>query len=102
MLSAPIRQLLASLVALALVAPASAHASGSRAGATRAATRDAIAHLERVGVTLSARELQVHCSARGRSRWLCFVYATSGQCAGTGAVPKSGGIERAGVASALT
>ena len=67
--------------ALALSAPA--YAAGTRAGATRAAKRHTIAHVERYGIVLRTSDLDLQCSAIGRSRWRCFVYANGGQCTGT-------------------
>ena len=79
-----------SLVAAALLiaftlalTTTSAHAAGSRAGATRAAKRDTIAYVKRYGITLDAGDLDLQCSVTGRSRWKCFVYANGGQCTGT-------------------
>ena len=66
--------------ALALSAPA--YAAGTRAGATRAAKRHTIAHVERYGVVLRTSDLDLQCSGSGRSRWKCF-YANGGQCTGT-------------------
>jgi hypothetical protein len=77
------------VVAVALVALALAlttdvvQAAGSRAGATRAAKRHTIASVKRHGVVLRTVDLDLQCSATGRSRWKCFVYANGGQCTGT-------------------
>jgi hypothetical protein len=68
--------------ALALTAPA-AETAGTRAGATRAAKRHTIAYVKRYGVVLRTGDLDLQCSAAGRSRWKCFVYANGGQCTGT-------------------
>jgi hypothetical protein len=77
------RTLIAILAAALLVAPAASAASGSRAGATRAAERRTIAYAKRFGITLRAVDLDLECSVTGRSRWKCFVYANGGQCTGT-------------------
>ena len=80
------RQNLVALIAptaaaLALSAPA--HAADSRAGATRAGERHAIAYVKRYGVALRTSDVDLQCSAAGRSRWKCFVYTNGGQCTGT-------------------
>jgi hypothetical protein len=72
-----------TLVASLLIGAATAHASGSRAGATHAAKRHAIAYIKRFGITLRPRDLDLQCSATVRSRWKCFLYANGGQCTGT-------------------
>jgi hypothetical protein len=73
-----------ALVALTLAPSRTvAQAAGSRAGATRAATRHTIAYVKRFGISLPPRDLDVQCSVTGRSRWTCFVYANGGQCTGT-------------------
>jgi hypothetical protein len=77
-----------ALVALALalahaLTTAVAQAAGSRAGATRAAKRHTVAYVKRYGITLRTSDLDGQCSVTGRSRWKCFVYASSGQCTGT-------------------
>jgi hypothetical protein len=55
----------------------------ARSGATRAAKRHTIAYAKRHGVVLRTVDLDLECSATGRSRWTCFVYANGGQCTGT-------------------
>jgi hypothetical protein len=65
--------------AAALTLSAPAYAAGTRRGATRAAKRHPIAHVERYGIVLRTSELDVQCSSVGRSRWRCFVYAGGGQ-----------------------
>jgi hypothetical protein len=67
---------------LLLLVPVGAHAAGSGAGATRAAERHTIARVAQFGITLRPADLDIQCSAAGRSRWLCFVYANGGQCSG--------------------
>ena len=75
---------LVAILTLALTLVAStAEAAGSRAGATRAAKRHIIAYVERYGIMLRTADLDLQCSATRRSRWMCFVYANSGQCTGT-------------------
>ena len=70
-------------LALFVVLSAVALGAGSRAGATRAATRHVIAHARRLGITLRPDDLDLQCSKLARSRWWCFVYANGGQCTGT-------------------
>ena len=67
--------------ALALSAPA--YAAGTRAGATHAAKRHTIAHVERYGIFLRTSDLDLQCSTAGRSRWRCFVYVHGGPCTGS-------------------
>jgi hypothetical protein len=55
------RTLIAILAAALLVAPAASAASGSRAGATRAAERRTIAYVKRFGITLRAVDLDLEC-----------------------------------------
>jgi hypothetical protein len=71
------------VVASLLSGSGTAQAAGSRSGATRAAKRHTIASVKRHGVTLRTVYLDLQCSATGRSRWKCFVYANGGQCTGT-------------------
>jgi hypothetical protein len=83
----PRRRTLARLTAVTLAAfvwlCAVALGAGTRAGATRAATRHVIHHVGRLGITLRPADLDLQCSKLGRSRWWCFVYANDGQCTGT-------------------
>jgi hypothetical protein len=79
--------------ALARTAPA-ALAAGSGAGATRAATRHAIAYVKRYAVILRPSDRDVQCSAAGRSHWKCFVYANPQR-------PVSGRRRRVGAAARM-
>ena len=62
---------------------AAAQATGTRAGATRAAERHVVAYVQRYSIALSTSELDLQCSSVGHARWKCFVYANGGQCTGT-------------------
>jgi hypothetical protein len=73
----------AATLALFVLMSAVALGAGSRAGATRAAKRHTFAHIKHFGITLHTADLDLQCSPVARSRWRCFVYANSGQCAGT-------------------
>jgi hypothetical protein len=81
------RSFIARLIAVAIVVfalgAAVTQAAGSRSGATRAAKRHTVKYVKRFGVKLRASDLDLQCSARARSRWICFVYANGGQCTGT-------------------
>jgi hypothetical protein len=78
----PVALITPTAAGLALTAPAP-EAAGSRAGATRAAKRHTIAYVKRYDVVLRTGDLDLLCSAAGRSRWKCSVYANGGQCTGT-------------------
>jgi hypothetical protein len=58
-----------------------AHAAGSRTGATRAAKRHAVAYIKRYGITLRVSDLDLQCSATGRSRSTASS-TPGGQCKG--------------------
>jgi hypothetical protein len=63
-----VTRLIRPILVLFLLVASSAQAAGSRAGATRAAKRHTIAHVERFGITFRTADLDVQCSVTGRSR----------------------------------
>jgi hypothetical protein len=65
------------------ITSAAAQATGTRAGATRAAKRHVVTYVKRYSIVLRTSKLDLQCSSAGRSRWKCFVYANGGQCTGT-------------------
>ena len=77
------RDLALAFIASLLLGSGTAQAAGSRSGAPRAAKRHTIAYLKPHGVVLRTVDVDLQCSATGRSRWKCFVYANGGQCTGT-------------------
>ena len=83
----PTRHTLVAVLAITATAfgmtSAAAQAAGTRAGATRAAKRHVVTFVKRYGVVLRVSDLDLQCSAVGRSRWECFVHANGGQCTGT-------------------